>query len=291
MLAITNAEAGAGDQEAVDRAVEVLRTAGDVELAQTANPGELDGVLHRRGGRRVVIVGGDGSLHAVVAALHRRGELAGAELGVIPLGTGNDFARGAGIPLDPADAARVLLSAEPRAVDVLVDCTGEVVVNAVHVGIGADAAREAKQWKHRLGRLGYHVGALVAGLTTAGQRLRVEADGEVLADIDRTVLQVGVANGPRIGGGTELAPDADIADGLLDVVVSFATAPVDRLAYGLRLRRGAHEERSDVIGVRAKSVNVSGQEFWCNADGEVYGPERNRSWRVEPGAVRMALPA
>lgn len=291
MLAITNAEAGTCDQEAVDSAVEILRSAGDVELAKTANTGELDGALHRRGGRRVVVLGGDGSLHAVVAALHRRGELADAELGIIPLGTGNDFARGVGIPLDPADAARALISAELRPVDVLVDCAGEVVINAVHVGIGADAAREAKHWKHLLGRVGYYVGALVAGLTTGGQRLRVEADGDVLADIDRTVLQVGVANGPCIGGGTELAPDADIADGLLDVVVSFATAPVDRLAYGLRLRRGAHEERADVIGVRAKSVSVSGQEFWCNADGEVYGPERNRTWRVEPGAVRMALPA
>ena len=290
-LLIANAEAGGGDEEAVGSAVEVLRSAGDLDVARPANPGELDGILHRRGGRRVVVAGGDGSMHAVVAALHRRGELVDAELGLIPLGTGNDFARGVGIPLDPVEAARVVISAASRPVDVLVDCAGEVVVNAVHVGVGAEAGREAENWKSRLGRLGYYAGAVIAGVKTGGQRLRVEADGEVLADIDRSVLQVGIANGPCIGGGTELAPDADVADGLLDVVVSFATAPLDRLAYGLRLRRGSHDQRTDVVAVQAKSVGVSGQQFWCNADGELYGPERNHSWRVEPGAARVLLPA
>ena len=290
MLLIANAAAGEAEDEAVAAAVDALRAAGDVDVARPANPGELDGVLHRRGGRRVVVAGGDGSLHLVVAALHRRGELGEAEVGLVPLGTGNDFARGVGVPLDPEAAARLAASGPAQPVDLMVDCAGQVVVNAVHVGVGAEAAREAKAWKGRLGRLGYPVGALVAGLSTAGQRLRVEADGALLADIDRRVLQVGVANGPSIGGGTELAPDADVQDGLLDVVVSFATAPLDRLAYGIRLSRGSHEQRPDVLTATARTVSVSGQEFWCNADGELYGPERNRTWRVEPGAMRFVLP-
>ncbi|MDQ3275218.1 MAG: diacylglycerol kinase, partial [Actinomycetota bacterium] len=98
VLLITNADAGSNDPEALEAAVAVLRQATDVEVAKTSNAGELDGVLHRRGGRLVVVVGGDGSLHAVVAALHRRNELADTTLGLIPLGTGNDFARGTDIP-------------------------------------------------------------------------------------------------------------------------------------------------------------------------------------------------
>ena len=93
LLLITNTGAGSAETEAVEAALGVLREQADVEVCATGGRGELDGVLHRRGGRRVVVAGGDGSLHHVVAALHRRNELDKAVLGLIPLGTGNDFAR------------------------------------------------------------------------------------------------------------------------------------------------------------------------------------------------------
>ena len=113
-----------------------------VEVAKTSNPGELDGVLHRAGGRTVVVAGGDGSLHAVVTALHKRHELAGSTLGLLPMGTGNDFARGNDIPLEVEDAARLVLDGEPRTVDLIIDEVGSVVVNNVHVGVGAQASRK-----------------------------------------------------------------------------------------------------------------------------------------------------
>ena len=72
-------------------------------------------MLHRAGCRSIVVAGGDGSLHAVVSALHRRHELAERTLGLIPLGTGNDFARALGIPLDPGEAAAALLSGQAAA--------------------------------------------------------------------------------------------------------------------------------------------------------------------------------
>ena len=93
LLLITNVDAGGGRQEGLDIALGVLREDADVEVAVTTNPGELDGVLHRAGCRSIVVAGGDGSLHAVISALHRRHELAQRTLGLIPLGTGNDFAR------------------------------------------------------------------------------------------------------------------------------------------------------------------------------------------------------
>jgi diacylglycerol kinase family enzyme len=195
-----------------------------------------------------------------------------------------------GIPLDPVEAAQALLDNEARPVDLLIDCAGDVVVNAVHVGVGAEAGREAENYKGKLGKLGYYVGALVAGVRMTGMRLRVEADGAVLADLDRPVLQVGIGNGPNVGGGTELVPGAEVDDGQIDVVVSFATGPWQRVAYGARLTLGKHESRPDVSVTRARTVSVSGEDYWCNADGELYGPERNLTWRVEPGALRMVLP-
>src|SRR5262245_41107636 len=87
ILLITNAAAGGSDQQAVDAALEVLRQHADVQIAATSDQAEVGDVLAKRAGRDVVVAGGDGSLHAVVAALHRSNDLTGPILGLIPLGT------------------------------------------------------------------------------------------------------------------------------------------------------------------------------------------------------------
>jgi YegS/Rv2252/BmrU family lipid kinase len=290
LLLITNAEAGSNESERLESALRILRRDTDVEVVATHDQGELDGVLHRRGNRRVVVAGGDGSLHAVVAALHRRNELKDTILGLLPLGTGNDFARGVGIPLEPDEAAEVIIHGQVRPVDVIVDCVGKIVVNNVHVGVGAQATHNAHTWKKVLGRAGYVVGAITASLRPPFFRFRVVVDGVVVADMDRHVVQVAVGNGSTVGGGTELTPHAVTGDGRLDVMVSFAVGPLARFGYVAKLRTGRHPERDDVLYVRGSSVSVSGQPFWCSADGELYGPERNRTWRIEPAAFQMPLP-
>ena len=300
LLVITNAEAGTSDEERLSEALAVLREGASVEVAKTSNPGELDGVLHRAGGRTVVVAGGDGSIHAVVTALHKRHELAGSTLALLPMGTGNDFARGNDIPLDIEDAARLVLTGEARPVDLLVDETGNVVVNNVHVGVGAQASRKGAKWKTRLGsvgvgkvnlgKLGYPIGAALSAFHPPNWRLRVEVDGEVVNDVNRPVLMVAIGNGGNVGGGTELNPDADPEDGRLDVMISRAVKPLAKVGYVARLSRGEHAERDDVVTLRGRSVKVSGEEFWLSADGEISGPERSRSWRLEPAAYSMILP-
>jgi YegS/Rv2252/BmrU family lipid kinase len=300
LLVITNADAGTADEETLDRALATLFDRVSIEVTATSNPGELDGVLHRAGSRIIVVAGGDGSVHAVVAALHRRHDLSKAVIGLLPLGTGNDFARALGIPLDAQEAAQVLVDGEVRPVDLIVDELGGVVVNQVHVGASAQASRRGARWKERLGaigygkvnlgRLGYPIGALLAAVKPPYLRLRVEVDGEVIVDLDEPVLMVAIGNGPTVGGGAELAPAADPEDGKVDVMISRAIGPVARLAYAAHLARGRHHERDDVIYLRGERVSISGEEFYCAADGEVYGPESNRTWHVEPAAYSMVMP-
>jgi len=300
LLLIANSDAGTAEQETLEDALKVLRTHTDVEVCKTSNPGELDGVLHRAGSRRIVVAGGDGSLHAVVSALHRRHDLSRSTLALIPLGTGNDFARGTGISLDPAEAAEVALFGDVRPLDLLVDELGEVVVNNVHAGASAQASRRAARWKTRLGRLGvgkvnlgklgYPIGALSAAVKPPFLRVRVEVDGEVVVDLDEPILMVAVGNGSNVGGGTELTPHADPGDGKVDVMVSRSIGPFARLGYGAKLVSGRHPERDDVTYLRGSTVSVSGEEFWCSADGEIYGPERHRTWRVEPAAYSLVVP-
>jgi YegS/Rv2252/BmrU family lipid kinase len=299
-LVITNEGAGTADQESLDRAVAVLSDRSSVEVVATSNPGELDGVLHRAGTRRIVVAGGDGSLHAVVSALHRRHDLADSVLGLIPLGTGNDFARCMDVPLDPEDAARLVLDGEVRPVDLLVDELGGIVVNNVHVGAGAQASRRGHRWKERLGslgvgrvnlgKLGYPIGALLAAFHPPQLRLRVEVDDEVVVDFDQPVLMVALGNGTSVGGGTELTPDADPENRQVDVMISHAVGPMAKFAYVAHLSRARHQERDDVTYLRASRVTVSGDEFYCAADGEITGPERRRSWHVLPAAYSMVLP-
>ena len=300
LLVITNSGAGTSDQETLELALAILRESASVEVAATRDPGELDGVLHRAGSRRIVVAGGDGSLHAVVAALHRRNELSGKTLALLPLGTGNDFARSTDVPLDIEDAARLVLDGEPRPVDLIVDETGEIVVNSVHVGAGAQASRKAHKWKSRLGnigvgklnigKLGYPIGAVLAAVNPPSHRLRVEIDGTVAVDVDQPVLMVAIGNGANVGGGTELTPEADPESGRLDVMIALAVSPSAKVGYAFHLSRGRHHERDDVLYLRGREVSVRGEEFWASADGEIYGPERSRTWRLQRAAYDMVLP-
>lgn len=300
LLVITNQDAGTADAERLDRALAGIFDKASIEVTATSNPGELDGVLHRAGSRTIVVAGGDGSMHAVVAALYRRHDLKGAVLGLIPLGTGNDFARALEIPLDTDEAAEVLVEGERRPVDLIVDETGGIVVNHVHVGAGAQASRRGARWKERLGsvgvgklnlgRLGYPIGAMLAAFRPPYIRLRVEVDGKVVVDVDQPVLMVAIGNGPTVGGGAELTPEADAEDGRIDIMISRALGPVARIGYAAHLARGKHHERDDVIYVRGTTVSVSGESFYCSADGEIYGPERHRTWHLEPEAYSMVLP-
>lgn len=291
LLVVANAAAGGTSDPALQRALAALRAGAEVEAVSTTSPDELDDLLATADGRHPVVVGGDGSVHAVVAALRRVGRLEAAPaIGLIPLGTGNDLARTAGIPLDPVAAAEVVLAGHHRGMELLVDDVGGVVVNAVHVGVGAEAGRAAGPWKPRLGKAAYVVGSVVAGVSSPGWRLRVEADGDLLVDLDQRVLMVGLGLGTSIGGGSPLAPTASMDDGLVDVVISWAVGPLARLAYAMHLRRGAHLHRPDVRLIRAKQVVVSGQPFPYNADGEIRGPIRRREWMVLLDAWRLFVP-
>jgi diacylglycerol kinase (ATP) len=115
-------------------------------------------------------------------------------------------------------------------------------------------------------------------------------DGKVVVDLDQPVFMVAIGNGPSVGGGTALAPHADPESGKVDVMISQAMGPVARAGYAAKLATGRHPERRDVTYLRGSTVSVSGEAFFCSADGEVYGPERHRTWHVEPGAYSMVLP-
>lgn len=291
---ITNADAGSSDRDSIGIALAVLRASCDVEVAASHDPQELDEILGRAGDRTIVIAGGDGSLHAVIAALHEKDDLAGRTLAILPLGTGNDFARALGLPLEAEAAARVIVSGERRSVDLIVEERGDVVVNSVHAGASVQASRSAAKWKSRLspiglGILGYPIGAALTAMHPS-VRLNVEVDGEIIARADQRLLMVVIGNGSSVGGGAELTPDADPGDGYADVMVSLAAGPFARFAYAWGVKAGNHPMRTDVVTRRAKEVSVRGEEYSVSADGEISGPYEASTWRVLPSAYNVIAP-
>jgi diacylglycerol kinase family enzyme len=287
-LVIANAHAGSVEREALDAAVGVLSAAAPTEVHMSTDPAALNAALAGLDDRVPVVAGGDGSLHLVANRLRRMGRLDRVTLGLLPLGTGNDFARAAGVPLDPLAAAVALTTAQPRRFDLLEDDTGRVVVNAAHAGLGAEAAVAAADHKARLGPLAYPLGALLAGLREEGWALRVSVDGTACA-IGERLLMVAVANGPTIGGGTPLCPMARAGDGRLDVLAVAAVGPVARMGFAAALRAGTHLDRDDVHHLQGTRVRISGEPVRHNADGELDGEVTDRCYLVLPGAWSLLV--
>jgi diacylglycerol kinase family enzyme len=163
------------------------------------------------------------------------------------------------------------------------------VVNAVHGGIGADAAARSEKLKDGLGPLAYPVGAVAEGIRVEGWALTVEVDGRPLRLPGEEVLLVGVGNGSSIGGGTTLFPGARGDDGVLDVVVSCATSPRARAAFGLALRKGTHLERDDVVAAQGTAVRVSGDALGLDADGELEEAVADRTWTLHASAWALVM--
>lgn len=292
LLAIANADAGTADEQAISDVVDALQQF-DVTLVKTASPDDLADALEAHPAvDGVVVLGGDGSLHAVVDALRAAGRLAHVVIGLVPLGTGNDFAATLELPDEPVKAAEVITAGQTRQIDLIIDGRDEVVVNAAHIGIGAEAAKAARPWKKSLGPIGYVIGAVLTGLRgllQPGARLQITVDGKSLPRKE-PVIQVAVGNGSFVGGGTPLLPQADPSDGELDVAVSYTESPRRRIAYAWHVRRGDHHRRDDVVYLRGTEVSVRGDKLACTSDGELSGPRSEHSWRIEPAALTMYVP-
>ena len=142
-LLLANHAAGSAAPEQLDAVTDILHEAYVLRRAFPENLTELRAALDGFAGERVIVAGGDGSLHVLINALADAGRLADVAVGIVPLGTGNDFAGGIGLPDDPVVAARACLEARPQPVDAVLADDGEYVVNAAHAGIGAVAAERA----------------------------------------------------------------------------------------------------------------------------------------------------
>ena len=220
--------------------------------------------LTERGETDIVAMGGDGTVNEVLNGL---ADPARVNLGLIPCGSGNDFAAAIGIPLTAEGSLKVLLSAAPKATDYL-ECSGIRGLNVIGAGIDVDILKRSYRAKVLKGSLNYFVSLLSALLHFRFYRFTAEFGAEK-GEHDGLILCA--CNGRRIGGGIGICPAAIVDDGLLDIVLvedvrkSMIPGALVRLAGGriLDAPYTTHRRAARLRAAFAEPVTIQ-------IDGELY---------------------
>lgn len=261
--------------------LEVTRRPGDAERLAAEAPAA--------GHDRVIAVGGDGTVQEVVNGL-----LAGErppELGIVPLGSGNDLARSLRLPAEPATAWRAAIGRDTRALDVARARNGDGTERwfASAGGIGFDAQVAAAMIERRgwqAGRAGYLFTTLVELRRFSNRRVVIRVDGR---SATHDVLLVAIANGPFYGGGMRIAPDARADDGILDLCVVGDVSRMTAIRQLPNLYRGTHVDHPQVSVERGRTIEIDGDaDTRIHLDGEPFGSLPLRV-SIAPGALSVAV--
>ena len=284
--------------EPLRAAVAALRTRGiALSVRVTWEAGDAERYVAEAiddGVETVIAAGGDGTLSAVATSLAKRDEGADAlpTLGLVPMGTANDFADAAQIPEAVADAFDLIESGPARAIDLLKLVANDSVhwaANLASGGFGTQVTVDTPDgMKKLLGGLAY----VLTGMSKLGRieplQARIHGPGFAWKG---GFIALGVGNGRQAGGGQALCPDALVDDGLLDVTIVPELEGEVAATLGTMLTEGRHAAL-DRIATRRQlpwlEIDAAGP-IALNLDGE---PVESGHFRVDcvPGRVRMHLP-
>ncbi|MDZ4674472.1 MAG: diacylglycerol kinase family lipid kinase [Gemmatimonadota bacterium] len=282
----TRAESHLG---ALSRPLTVHRTTGRGSATAIARE------LSSEGSEAVVVaVGGDGTVHEVTNGLLHGGQGRPAPaFAVLPVGTGNDFARGFGFSTDPGVLVRWLAAGATRRVDAghLAWPGGEEwFVNIASFGFTGAAARHADRRSKRLGVANYAHSAVAAILAHRDYDLTLSVDGG--PPVRRRLGTVVLANAPWFGSGMHVAPGARPDDGLLDLLTVEGAGRIRLLGLLAGVFTGRHL-RSRTVTVRpVRTVRLEWEgDLPLEAEGELVGARSPLTATVHPGALRMVTQA
>jgi len=252
LLLIANENAsGIGGRETIDRTASLLRSLGArVQATSTASPRELDEVVSEEQ-RRVVLLGGDGTLHAVANVCGPKPEVA-----LIPFGRANNIARALGVPLALEAAAALAVHGRSLSLDgIAVEAPGVSMTALEGVSAGFHAQARARY-------TGVNSADTAAGISAALRAFARFRPSSVALDVDgdselRRVGQLFVANFPLYGPRLPVAPSADPTDGVLELVEIDARGRLSLANQLAHLKRGTHVERNGVRIRSARRVRIA----------------------------------
>ena len=234
-----------------------------------------------------VAAGGDGTVNAAAAMLVESGSA--AALGLLPMGTANDFRRTLGLPDGWRDCAEAIVRGRSVPLDVVGMEDGRIMVNQANGGVSGRVAQEIEaETKGRWGAFGYWRASLDVAQDMPEYEVTAVIDGERL---QTTVLNFSVANARYSGGGVPVAPDASISDGEMDIVIVESRMRIALLPLLPRILSGNHLGTDGVIFRRAKKLEFySLPDMPFSVDGELR-EDNPRRFEVFPGRLRVRVPA
>ena len=228
----------------------------------------------------VIAVGGDGTAYSTAIGLMDTG----VPLGIIPAGTGNDFIKTSGTPKDPIQALDFILTHPARAVDIGT-LNERMFLNVGGTGFDVQVLDRTERFKkHFRGLVPYMLGLITA--ITAYKPVHVHCTIDDEQVIDRDLLICSVANGRIFGGGIPICPEAEIDDGLLDVVL-VAHRPRWQIPFYLPLLMMGRITRCKITThIRCRKVDIISKGMRLNADGEV-APADEGHFAVNSGKLLL----
>lgn len=257
-----------------------------IELAKTAA---------KKGYDMVVSVGGDGTINEIVNGLYASGNLKDNLLGIVETGTGSDYIRTTGTPRDYEEACKLFLQPKKQTVDLGVveyqkngGRAERLFVNFAGMGIDSEIVRRTTQQYKKLGGLAAYLTAMFASLIKyKNHKVAITIDGKTK---EAKILTVIMNNGKYGGGGMYTAPQADLADGFLDVMVAGDLNKPEFLWSLPRLYKGTHLTHPKVDSQKAKEIEVKSLDgkLYLQADGELLGEVPAR-FRVLPAALNIIV--
>ncbi len=286
---ISNRVAGSGSAGAyIDRVKALMENRGvDFEIRETQYPGhatELAKAAVDEGFDVIVAVGGDGTLRETALSVVHTDRV----LGLLPGGTGNDYARPLGIPTDAEAALDILLNGETRTVDAGM-ANDQIFFNIAGFGFDVDVLDYTEEFKPkcRNGETAYRLGCLKAVL---GLKLRRSTLTFPDGTIERNVLMAAAGVGTHFGGGMNVLPESDMSDGLLDVCIAHDVKRIGVLKLLPKFIKGKHLGLKCITYRKATEVSVV-----CDPVSriEVDGERMDGTpvtFRILPGALKVRAP-
>jgi len=255
---------------------------------------ELASSAARKGYELIVSVGGDGTINEVVNGLYESGTINDVALGIISTGTGSDYIRTIGVSPRYEEACRRLLAPDKLLVDLgIVEYSSNgsqaqrLFVNFAGLGFDAEVVRATTLKFKALGGLpSYLLGLLTTLLSYRNRDISLKLDGNLH---EKRVCAAVMSNGRYGGGSMFMAPDADVTDGLFDVLTIDDLSKPDLLWSLPRIYKGTHLTHPKVTMTRAREIEVeSRQRMSLQADGELLG-EAPARFRILPSALNVLV--
>jgi diacylglycerol kinase (ATP) len=269
---IFNPTAGSvGDAQPILAALKRLRPTALAITKKTGDAQKWSRQAARAGREYIIAAGGDGTLNEVVNGVARA--RLRPRIGIVPLGTGNDFARTLGLPLSLKENIAILRNAKTRAIDI-VRVQSDRARYFVNVSAGGFSGivrdKITPEIKRNWGPLAYIRGAAAALPKLHAYKTRIVLDER--EELSSELYNIVIANGRFVAGGLPIAPDADPADGLLDIILIPKRNAAEMALLAAEIILGKHFSSSAIICRRAKKIAVRSRPgMWFNVDGELVG--------------------